>query len=170
MRTTNVIFIAPAAGRRVNSKHFLGFTPGGEGGGVNYDAFPDFGRLSLSPSPECIPLAPGDSGWNTGWKLLTNFELEVRAQAHRLVRTLEKHPLTWEEHERLIDLGASGPLIENHLDERLEKLGLVEEYDGIAVQCSTLFFTQAYGQYFNLPYDGEIKLPRFDIHGNLHHY
>ena len=36
------IFIAPAVGRAVNPLHFLGYVPGGMGGGVNYYAFTDF--------------------------------------------------------------------------------------------------------------------------------
>jgi hypothetical protein len=170
----SVVFIAPAAGRRVNPKHFIGYTPGGEGGGVNYDAFPDFYRHSFE-NAQCVPLiaitAQGQPDWGTKWKLAPAFELETRSQMHRVVRILEEHPLSEQECERLEDLAAMGPLTRKRLDERIERLGLVEEYDSelgyFAVKCTELFYLQAYGQYINLPYDGQIKLPRVDIHGKI---
>ncbi len=78
--STNIIFIAPAANRQVNPKHFLGYFPGGEGGGVNYDAFADFGRHPHQ-NAECLPLIPAKSCWNADWKLATKFELEMRSQS-----------------------------------------------------------------------------------------
>jgi hypothetical protein len=47
------LFIAPAANRQVNPLHFLGYFPGGMGGGVNYYAFRDFLR-AYKPQPECL--------------------------------------------------------------------------------------------------------------------
>lgn len=90
----SVIFIAPAAGRQVNCKHFLGYTPGGEGGGVNYSAFPDFYRHPQFQNAECVPLVPGESVWDTGWRLATAHELEMRSQLHRessKIRATEVH-------------------------------------------------------------------------------
>jgi len=169
----HIVFIAPAAGRQPNPKHFLGYMPGGEGGGVNYDAFPDFGRLSFSPNPECLPLAQQGvvDEWDTGWRLATGYELEARSQMHRIVRHLEEHPLSEEEYERLSDLAAMAPLCRKPVDDRLERLGLAEEYDPedgeSSVECTQLFHSQAYGQYDNIPYDGRLKLPLIDVHGNL---
>jgi len=170
----HIVFIAPAAGRQVNPKHFLGYTPGGEGGGVNYDAFPDFGRLSFEPNPQCLPLVKGKIGnftFDTEWRLASSFELELRAQMHRIVRHLEEHPLSEQEYERLLDLAAMAPLSRKPVDDRLERLGLVEEYDpedsDPSVECTELFHSQAYGQYGNSPYDGRLKLPYINIHGKL---
>jgi hypothetical protein len=170
----SIVFIAPAVDRRVNPKHFVGYTPGGEGGGVNYDAFPDFSRHSFE-NAQCVPLvaitAPGQPDWGTKWKLAPAFELEMRSQMHRVVRILEENPLSAKEYERLQDLAAMGPLTRKRLDDRIERLGLVEEYDPeldySAVECAELFYFQAYGQYINLPYDGQIKLPYVDVHDNL---
>jgi len=169
------IFIAPAAGRQPNPKCFLGYIPGGEAGGINYDDFADFGRLSLSPNPQCLPvLSCSTTTRKTGWLLPTRRELEIRAQMHQVVRHLEDHPLSGQEYERLIDLAASGPLVRKPLlDERLERLELIEEYETgseqLAVECTALFFAGAYGQYVNSPYDGQLKLPYINIHGKLCH-
>lgn len=172
----NIVFIAPAAGRRVNCKHFLKYTPGGEGGGVNYDAFPDFYRHPQFQNAECVPLVPelpSKSVWEANWRLAGSYELELRAQFHRAFRFLEEHPLSEQEYERLIDLTAGGPLIRKKLDERLERLGLVEEYDSeaeeSAVECTQTFYSYAYGQYESIPYDGILRLPYIDIHGKLCH-
>ena len=171
----HIVFIAPAAGRQPNPKHFLGYMPGGEGGGVNYDAFPDFGRLSLEPKPQCLPLVKGKIGdftFDTEWRVASSFEIELRAQMHRIVRHLEEHPLSEQEYERLLDLAAMVPLSRKSIDDRLERLGLVEEYDqeddgDSSVECTQLFYSQAYGQYDNIPYDGQLRLPYIDVHKKL---
>ena len=49
------LFIAPATKRKVNPLHFLGYFPGGMGGGVNYYSFRDFSRLEIyNEYPECV--------------------------------------------------------------------------------------------------------------------
>jgi hypothetical protein len=156
---------APAIGRQPNPKHFFGYTPGGEGGGVNYDAFPDFGRLSLEPNPQCLPLVKGKIGdftFDTEWRVASSFELELRAQMHRIVRHLEEHPLSEQEYERLHDLAAMAPLSRKPIDDRLERLGLVEEYDPEAsessVECTELFYSRAF------TWDGKFNLPYVNAH------
>jgi|GEM_PF-6696376 len=170
-----IIFIAPAANRRVNVKHFIGYTPGGEGGGKNYDAFPDFERhVFFEPTPQCVPLvkgAVGDFTWDAEWRLASGFEINLRTQMHWVVRHLEEHPLSEQEYERLLDLAASGPLLRKELDNRIEKLGLVQEYDSeaeeSAVECTDLLVSQAYGRYHGLPYNGQLLLPYVDVHKKL---
>jgi hypothetical protein len=162
--STSIIFIAPAANRQVNPKHFLGYFPGGEGGGVNYDAFADFGRHPHQ-NAECLPLIPAKSCWNTDWKLAAKLELEMRSQMHQVIRILEEYPLSAQEYDRLLDLAVMGPLERKKLDERIELLGLIEEYDSdlehSAVECTEIFHSEAYAP------DGTVNLPRIDIHGNL---
>jgi hypothetical protein len=168
-----IIFIAPATGRKVNPIHFLGYMPGGIGGGVDPYSFPDFGRHAQFETAECLPVVLKKSAWDTDWAMAGQHELNQRAEMHKIIQFLEHHPLSREEYERLSDLASTAPLKRKKVDDRLEKLGLVEEYDPgcelDAVECTQLFYTQAFGQYANITYDGQLMLPYINIHGELCH-
>jgi len=81
-----VVFIAPAPGRQVNPKHFIGYTPGGEGGGVCYEAFADFYRHEQFQNAACLPLV--QTKGEADWVLATQYELEQRAITHQNVQKI----------------------------------------------------------------------------------